>query len=73
MEPTIGNAYQYAKNGLLSTNLKEANSIMANSDLAKELFGETFVKHFTKTREWEWRQFSKEVSDWELKRYFEII
>jgi glutamine synthetase len=31
------------------------------------------VEHFTGTREWEWRQFSKVVTDWELKRYLEII
>jgi glutamine synthetase len=37
------------------------------------LFGEGFVDHFIGTREWEWRQFSKSVTDWELKRYFEII
>jgi glutamine synthetase len=41
--------------------------------VAKELFGDKFVEHFTGTREWEWRQYSKAVTDWELKRYFEII
>ena len=46
---------------------------MKNSAIAKELFGEKFVEHFTGTREWEWRQYSKAVTDWELKRYFEII
>jgi glutamine synthetase len=25
------------------------------------------------TREWEWQQYMKQVTDWELKRYFEII
>jgi glutamine synthetase len=46
---------------------------MRQSDIPRELFGEAFVDHFTKTREWEWRQFSKHVTDWELKQYFEII
>jgi glutamine synthetase len=46
---------------------------MKKSALAKELFGEQFVEHFTLTREWEWKQFAKSVTDWELKRYFEII
>ena len=32
-----------------------------------------FIEHFAATREWEWRQFSKVVTDWELKRYLEII
>jgi glutamine synthetase len=46
---------------------------MKTSKLAEELFGKEFVQHFVQTREWEWRQFSKVVTDWELKRYFEII
>ena len=46
---------------------------MKSSEVAKELFGEAFIDHFIYTREWEWEQFSKNVSDWELKRYFEII
>ena len=50
-----------------------SNTGNENSELAKELFGDAFVQHFTGTREWEWRQFSKVVTDWELKRYFEII
>jgi glutamine synthetase len=70
---TIGNGYTDIKNGLLPKNLWEATQAMKTSALAKELFGDAFVAHFTGTREWEWRQFSKVVTDWELKRYFEII
>ncbi|MFI5154978.1 MAG: glutamine synthetase family protein [Chitinophagales bacterium] len=70
---TIGNGYADKKNGLLPPNLKEATEAMRQSGIAKDLFGETFVEHFTGTREWEWRQFSKSVTDWEFKRYFEII
>ena len=46
---------------------------MKSSPIAKELFGEGFVDHFVRTREWEWRQHLKAVTDWELRRYFEII
>ncbi|MBS1596948.1 MAG: glutamine synthetase [Bacteroidetes bacterium] len=70
---TIGNGYADKKNGLLPANLWESSQAMKQSSVAKELFGETFVEHFTGTREWEWRQFSKMVTDWELKRYLEII
>jgi glutamine synthetase len=70
---TIGNGYANKTNGILPSNLWQATQSMKNSDLAKELFGEAFVAHFTATREWEWRQFSKVVTDWELKRYLEII
>lgn len=70
---TIGNGYQDVANGVLATNLQEAAITMQNSAIAQELFGDEFVQHFTNTRLWEWRQFSKQVTDWELKRYFEII
>jgi glutamine synthetase len=71
--PTKGSGYADTKNGILPKNLWEATQAMKESSIAKELFGEKFVNHFTGTREWEWRQFSKVVTDWELKRYFEII
>lgn len=71
--PTRGSGYADTKNGVLPKNLGEAAQAMKGSAIAKELFGENFVTHFTGTREWEWRQFSKAVTDWELKRYFEII
>ncbi|MES2286064.1 MAG: glutamine synthetase family protein [Bacteroidota bacterium] len=71
--PTIGSGYKDKSHGVLPANLWEATQAMKNSEVAKELFGEKFVEHFTQTREWEWRQFSKVVTDWEMKRYFEII
>lgn len=70
---TIGNGYLNKENGVLPANLWEATHAMKGSDIARELFGDHFVDHFTGTREWEWRQFSKVVTDWELKRYLEII
>jgi glutamine synthetase len=70
---TIGNGYRDYSNGSFPRNLDEATHKMKTSEVAKELFGEEFVSHFALTREWEWRQFSKAVTDWELKRYFEII
>jgi glutamine synthetase len=70
---TIGNGYSAAKQGVLPKNLMDATEKMANSEIAKQLFGAEFVDHFTRTREWEWRQFAGKVTDWELKRYFEII
>lgn len=71
--PTKGNGYEDKKNGILPVNLKEATEKMRASEFPKKLFGEAFVDHFCRTREWEWRQFSAKVTDWEIKRYFEII
>jgi glutamine synthetase len=41
--------------------------------IARDWLGDTFVDHFAATREWEHRQWQDAVTDWELKRYFEII
>jgi glutamine synthetase len=46
---------------------------LSESRLARDWFGDAFVDHFVKTREWEWRQFQNSVTSWELQRYFEII
>lgn len=71
--PVKGNGYKDISHGILPATLNEATQKMKASVIAKEIFGETFVEHFTQTREWEWRQHLKAVTDWEYKRYFEII
>lgn len=71
--PTKGNGYTDFSNGTLPRTLEEATQKMSDFLPAKEMFGKDFVKHFTGTREWEWRQHLKAVTDWEFKRYFEII
>ena len=70
---TVGNGYEDFKNGTLPRNLNEAAQTMKESEVAEELFGQDFLSHFIQTREWEWGEFSKAVTDWELRRYFEII
>lgn len=70
---TIGNGYRNYSNGTLPNTLDEATGMMKESPVAREILGEKFVEHFVQTREWEWRQHLKAVTDWEYKRYFEII
>jgi glutamine synthetase len=53
--------------------LLETTRIFQASDIARDWFGDLFVDHFAATREWEHRQWQDAVTDWELKRYFEII
>jgi len=53
--------------------LIETTRNFQKSDIARDWFGDLFVDHFAATREWEWRQWQDAVTDWELKRYFEII
>jgi glutamine synthetase len=71
--PTQGSEYDNPHNAPFPASLHEATQAMKNSSIAVSLFGAAFVEHFTRTREWEWRQYSQAVSNWELKRYFEII
>ncbi len=71
--PITGDAARLEKIPRFARNLRDATDKMKQSKLARDWFGEVFVDHFTRTREWEWRQFQDAVTDWELKRYFEII
>jgi glutamine synthetase len=70
---TKGNEYTNQANRKFPATLKESIDAMKGSDIPKKLFGDAFVDHFIRTREWEWKQFTQKVTDWELKRYFEII
>ncbi|MCJ8351510.1 glutamine synthetase [Moritella sp.] len=70
-----GNAYEQDHPEALSLprTLFDAARKLKRSEAAKELFGQAFVAHYAATREWEDREFRKQVTDWELERYFEII
>jgi glutamine synthetase len=71
--PTKGNGYRDYSNGVLPTTLIDATHKMKDSKIAAEILGKDFVTHFAQTREWEWKQHLRSVTDWEYKRYFEII
>ncbi|HRI20864.1 MAG TPA: glutamine synthetase [Panacibacter sp.] len=68
-----GSAYNNDSLQKFPNTLKEATEAMKASPIAAELFGAKFTDHFIRTREWEWKQFTQKVTDWELKRYFEIV
>ena len=70
--PSTGNAYESRGESLPAT-LGQAAARLQASTAARELFGETFVEHFVKSREWEEQEFHRHVTDWELERYLEII
>jgi glutamine synthetase len=53
--------------------LIETTQVFLKSEVARDWLGDTFVDHYAATRDWEWRQWQDAVTDWELKRYFEII
>lgn len=53
--------------------LVEATGKFSTSAFAADWFGQDFVQHFSATRNWEWEQSISSITDWELKRYLEII
>ena len=71
--PVVGSAYMMEKAERLPRTLQEATARLRDSRLAREILGEELVDHYVRTREWEWRQFQDAVTDWELRRYFEVI
>ena len=53
--------------------LAATTEIFKRSKVARDWLGDNFVDHFAATREWEWRQWQDAVTDFELKRYFELV
>lgn len=79
--PVKGNAYDLKtskSNPLLPNTLEKAVEKFKNSKVMRELFGNTWVDHFSLTREWEVGVYEKNKQsdpdwNWMLNRYFEII
>ncbi|KAI9495070.1 hypothetical protein BDB00DRAFT_815739 [Zychaea mexicana] len=58
----------------LARTLQEAVAAMdAESSVARQVLGDSFVDHFVKTRKHEWSLWQNAVTDYELKRYMELV
>ena len=58
----------------LPKSLKESTArFMRKGSVAREVFGDEFVEHFGGTREHESRLWDEAVTDWEVKRYIEMV
>jgi glutamine synthetase len=62
---------KFSKDTQLPKDLNSATKLFENSNAAKDLFGEDFVKDYSETKKWEVLQYQKAITDWELQRYFE--
>jgi glutamine synthetase len=73
--PIRSNSYEEPNVNLtnLPKTLQEATAALKTSEAAKSYFGCSFVKHYVATREWEVQEYQRQVTDWQLNRYFEII
>jgi glutamine synthetase len=74
-QPITGNSYaiRHADELAFPSTLWEAAQKLKGSQAARAIFGEAFVDHYAATREWEEREYRKQITDWQLQRYFEII
>lgn len=74
-EPVSGNAYQVKLESeyQFPDNLKTAANCFKNSSLAADWFGDFFVKDYAAKCEWEVREMQKQVTNWQLERYFELV
>jgi glutamine synthetase len=71
--PVQGDASARTDLAALPTNLSDATRRLAASEELRTLLGAPFVDHYARTRDWEWRQYERVVTEWELGRYFESV
>jgi glutamine synthetase len=67
------NAYDVKDAPRLHRNLIEAADAFASSKIARELFGDAVVDHYAALARWEIDEFMRNVTDWERRRYFELV
>jgi len=75
-DPCTGNAAGDANAPRLPASLPEAIAALRGSELARELLGGDFTDHYALSRQVEWdlwtQWLSTQVTEWELRRYFEV-
>ena len=72
--PPVGGDNDGGEHGVRAPRtLIETTRVFHASRLARDWFGDPFVAYFAATREQEWREWLDAVTDWELRRYFEVI
>ena len=71
--PVEGDAYQADEAPPLPRSLGAAVERFSASAVARDYFGDEFVDHYARMRQWEVEQFGQAVTDWERRRYFEQV
>lgn len=71
--PTKGNAFDAADAEPLPRSLPEALERFRASDLTRHWFGDEFVEQYVAFRQWEVDKHRLAVTDWERRRYFEMV
>jgi glutamine synthetase len=71
--PVKGSAYNDTAAARLPLSLPEALDRFRSSELPRRYFGDDFVGQYVAFREWEVEKHRRSVSDWERRRYFEMV
>ncbi len=79
-KPRSENLYDYSLEeiaeqgiGILPQNLAEAIAALEKDKVICEALGEKLSKEFIELKRMEWVDYSRHVSDWEVKRYVEFF
>jgi len=70
---TVAKALSDGRIKALARNLTDATSLFESSEVAREYLGTDFVEHFVTTRRWEVKEYEKAVTNWDRRRYLELI
>jgi glutamine synthetase len=68
-----GDAYATEGPPALPATLRDAVGRFESSAAARAAFGDGFVDHYAAMRRWEVARYDRAVTDWERRRYFEMV
>ena len=70
---TVAAALASGQTRALPRNLTTSTDLLEQSEFAREYLGADFIEHFVATRRWEVKEYEKAVTNWERRRYIELI
>lgn len=70
---TVAQALASGQIKALARNLTASTDLLEGSEFARAYLGEDFIEHFVATRRWEVKEHEKAVTNWERRRYLELI
>ena len=72
-DAVAGNAYGDPSLEQLPTSLETAVARFEQSPVARRFLGDSFVDFYAATRRWEIEQFRSQPTDWEVRRYLDVV
>ena len=70
---TVAQAIEQGRIRPLARNLTAATDLLEQSTFAREYLSEDFVEHFVATRRWEVKEYERAVTNWDRRRYLELV